>query len=30
MMQVGQVAACSQINIKHINVVWAERTAVEY
>jgi hypothetical protein len=27
---VAQVAVCSQINIKHINTVWAERTVVEY
>jgi len=26
---VAQVAVCSQINIKHINTVWAERTVVE-
>jgi len=26
---VAQVAACSQINTKHINTVWAERTVVE-
>jgi len=26
---VTQVAACSQINTKHINTVWAERTIVE-
>jgi len=25
---VAQVAVCSQINTKHINTVWAERTAV--
>ena len=24
----AQVAVCSQINTKHINTVWAERTAV--
>ena len=29
MMQVAQVAVCSQINTKHINTVWAERTIVE-
>ena len=29
MMQVAQVAVCSQINTKHINTVWAERTTVE-
>jgi len=27
---VAQVAASSQINTKHINTVWAERTVVEY
>jgi len=26
---VAQVAVCSQINTKHINAVWAERTVVE-
>jgi len=26
---VTQVAVCSQINTKHINAVWAERTVVE-
>jgi len=26
---VAQVAVCSQINTKHINKVWAERTVVE-
>jgi len=26
---VAQVAVCSQINTKHINIVWAERTIVE-
>jgi hypothetical protein len=26
---VAQVAVCSQINTKHINTVWAERTIVE-
>jgi hypothetical protein len=25
---VTQVAVCSQINTKHINTVWAERTVV--
>ena len=30
MLQVAQVAVCSQINTKHINTVWAERTVVEY
>ena len=29
MVQVAQVAVCSQINKKHINIVWAERTVVE-
>ena len=29
MMYVAQVAVCSQINTKHINAVWAERTIVE-
>jgi len=27
---VAQVAVCSQINTKHINTVWAERTVVEF
>jgi hypothetical protein len=27
---VAQVAVCSEINTKHINTVWAERTVVEY
>jgi len=26
---VAEVAVCSQINTKHINTVWAERTVVE-
>jgi len=26
---VTQVAVCSQVNTKHINTVWAERTVVE-
>jgi len=26
---VAQVAVCSQINTKHINKVWEERTVVE-
>jgi hypothetical protein len=26
---VAQVAVCSQINTKHINTVWAERTVVK-
>jgi len=29
MMKVAQVAVCSQINTKHINTVWAERTMLE-
>jgi len=29
MLLVAQVAVCSQINTKHINTVWAERTVVE-
>jgi len=29
MLLVAQVAVCSQINTKHINAVWAERTVVE-
>jgi hypothetical protein len=29
MLQVAQVAVCSQIDTKHINAVWAERTFVE-
>ena len=29
MLQVAQVAVCSQINTKHINAMWAERTIVE-
>ena len=29
MLQVAQVAVCSQINTKHINTVCAERTVVE-
>ena len=29
MLSVAQVAVCSQINTKHINTVWAERTVVE-
>jgi len=28
MLKVAQVAVCSQINTKHINTVWAERTVV--
>jgi len=30
MLYGAQVAVCSQINTKHINTVWAERTIVEY
>jgi len=26
---VAQVAICSEINTKHMNTVWAERTIVE-
>jgi len=26
---VAQVAVCSDINTKHLNTVWAERTVVE-
>jgi len=26
---VAQVAVCSQMNTKHINTVWSERTVVE-
>ena len=29
MVEVAQVAVCSQMNTKHINTVWAERTIVE-
>jgi len=29
MLEVAQVAVCSEIHTKHINPVWAERTAVE-
>ena len=29
MLKVAQVAVCSQINTKHINTVWIERTVVE-
>ena len=29
MLQVAEVAVCSQINTKHRNTVWAERTTVE-
>jgi len=29
MLQVAQVAVCSQTNTKHINTVWGERTVVE-
>ena len=30
MLYVAQVAVFSQINTKHINTVWAERTVVEF
>jgi hypothetical protein len=29
MVQVAQVAVCSQIDTKHINTVWEERAIVE-
>ena len=29
MIQVAQGAVCSQINIKHTNTVWTERTVLE-
>jgi hypothetical protein len=29
MLQVAQVAVCSQTNTKHINTVWEERTIVK-
>jgi hypothetical protein len=29
MMEVAQVAVCSQINTKHLNAVWAEQTILE-
>jgi hypothetical protein len=29
MVELAHVAACSQINTKHINKMWAERTVVE-
>jgi hypothetical protein len=29
MLEVAQVAVCSQINTEHTNAVWAERTVVE-
>jgi hypothetical protein len=29
MLQVAQVAVLPQINTKHLNTVWAERTIVE-
>ena len=28
MLKVAQVAVCSQINTKHTNTVWAERTII--
>jgi hypothetical protein len=30
MIQVAQVAVCSQTNTKHINAVWAERTVLDF
>ena len=30
MLQVAQVAVCSQRNTKHINTLWAERKIPEY
>jgi hypothetical protein len=29
MIEVAQIAVCSEINTKHINAVWAERIIVE-
>ena len=29
MVKVAQVALCSEINTKHINTMWTERTVVE-
>ena len=29
MLYGAEVAVCSEINTKHINTVWAERTVVE-
>jgi hypothetical protein len=29
MMEVAQVAVCSQVNTKHIYTVWAEQTILE-
>jgi hypothetical protein len=29
MLYVAQVAVCSEVNAKHINTVWAERTIFE-
>jgi hypothetical protein len=29
MLEVAQVAVCSQTNTKHISTVWAERTIVK-
>jgi hypothetical protein len=29
MLKVAQVAVCSDMNTKHINTVWAERTVVK-
>jgi len=30
MTKVAQVAVCSQIDTKHINTVWAERSILEW
>jgi len=30
MLEAAQVAVCSEINTKHINTVWAERTVVQW
>jgi hypothetical protein len=30
MLYGADVAVCSQMNTKHINTVWAERTVVEH
>jgi len=29
MLYAAEFSVCSQINTKHINIVWAERTVVE-
>jgi len=29
MLELAQVDVCSEINTKHMNTVWAERTVVE-